>query len=74
MEHQLTQKDSDLLRRTEELRGMLGAFVERDRGGPEPNEGKPVSPKTSKGRQAEEAYRSIFSKTLRVRKENVHRQ
>jgi hypothetical protein len=54
-----------MFQKTEELRVVLAGMV--DKGVPE-TEAKVLSPKGGKVRQAEDAYRSIFSKTLRPRK------
>ncbi len=65
LEQQLEQKETDMFQKTEELRVVLAGMV--DKGVPE-TEVKVLSPKGGKVRQAEDAYRSIFSKTLRPRK------
>ena len=71
-----------MIRKTQEVKEMLAALV-TDRGGENRERHKeiasthgtaPVCQKGGKKQQAEDAYRSIFMKTLKPRKENIYKQ
>ena len=67
-----------MLRKTEEIKGILTAIVTEKEGRERQREAGPVSHGTAptKGNRkehAEDAYRSIFMKTLKARKENINK-
>lgn len=65
-----------MLRKTEEIKGILTAIVtekegrEREAG---PGSHGTVPTKGNRKEHAEDAYRSIFMKTLKARKENINK-
>ena len=85
LEQDSHKREVEMLRKTEEIKNMFAAIVvdknEAKENQKPKGEGAPSHStvpgclgKGTRKEQAEDAYRSIFMKTLKPRKENIHKQ